>query len=114
VTKQSMLAAALLLAAAGAAQARDVQWSIGVHLPVYPAVMVGVSNAPVYPIYRPAPVMVVPQPVYVERPRVVYVPQPVYVRQRVVYAPVWMPPGHAKKHWKGKHQPRWDRDDDDD
>ncbi len=94
--RKPLIAAALALAgalAAGAANAgSDVHWSIGVNLPVYPNVSVGVSSAP--PVYGPrygyhAPVVVAPP--------VVYVPQPVYRRPVPVYCraglraepPVW-------------------------
>lgn len=67
--------AALALSAAGAAQAGDVYWSIGVH---QPGVHVGVSNAP----------------------RVVYGPPPVVVYAPPVYRAGWAPPGH---HWQSRH-----------
>jgi hypothetical protein len=62
-------AAASLAIGAGTAQARDnnVQWSIGIQAPLYPgALSVGVGNAPRWqePVYLPAPVIVVPRPVY--------------------------------------------------
>lgn len=113
------------LGAAGVAQARDVNWSIGIESP---GVSVGVSNhrpvvvypqpvygAPVYgaPVYG-RPVYVHPQPVYQVRP------VPGYVRPVVVhpYPPtvVYGRPGHGHKH-KHRHgnrhdRDRWDRDDD--
>ncbi|MEW6693608.1 MAG: hypothetical protein AB1371_01420 [Pseudomonadota bacterium] len=90
-----------LLAAAGAAQAGDVYWSIGVH---QPGVTVGVGNVP--------PVIVAPAP------RVVMVPPvPVVVSPAVVYTPVYgyaVPPGHRKhRHWhRGHDEWRGWRDDD--
>lgn len=75
-----------LLTGAGAAQARDVNWSIGVNSP---GVSVGVSNGYGYPVYvAPPPVYVAPRPIYYAPPppRVYYAPPPA-----VYYAP---PPGH--------------------
>jgi hypothetical protein len=107
-TMQRILATGLLaagaLGVAGAAQARDVYWSLGVGAP---GVAVGVGNAPV--VY-PQPVYVAPQPVYV-RPRPVYAPPPVYYGSpRVVYrpAPVYYDygrPGHHRhhRHHDGRH-----------
>ena len=108
--RKPLIAAFVALAgalAAGAAHAgSDIHWSIGVNLPVYPNVSVGVHSAP--PVYGPrygyhAPVVVAPPPV-------VYVPQPVYRRAVPVYsAPVYVQqPRHDK--W-GRHD-RWDRRDD--
>jgi hypothetical protein len=112
--RKPLIAAALALAgalAAGAANAgSDVHWSIGVNLPVYPNVSVGVSSAP--PVYGPrygygygyqVPVVVAPPPV-------VYMPQPVYRRPVPVYsAPVYVQ-HHPRGNWN-KHD-RWDRRDD--
>ena len=99
----------LALAAAGSAQARDVQWSIGIQSP---GVSVGVSShAPV--VVYPQPVYVYPQPVYQVRP-----PQRGYVQPVVVYPPapvaVWGHPGYGHGHRHvHKHRPdRWDRDGD--
>jgi hypothetical protein len=107
--RKPLIAAFVALAgalAAGAAHAgSNVHWSIGVNLPVYPNVSVGVSSAP--PVYGPrygyhAPVVVAP-------PQVVYVPQPVYRRPVPVYsAPVYVHQPHGN--W-GRHD-RWDRRDD--
>ena len=87
---QAMAAAAgvtlALLTGAGAAQARDVNWSIGVNSP---GVSVGVSNGYGYPVYvAPPPVYVAPRPIYYAPPppRVYYAPPPA-----VYYAP---PPGY--------------------
>ncbi len=89
-----MAAAALALAAAGAAplaQARsDVFFSVGAN--VAPGVSIGVSNAPVYypPVYA-APVYVQPQPIVVAAPTYYsygYVrPAPVFYGPPVYYAP---------------------------
>lgn len=97
------LAGLALLGMAGAAQARDVYWSVGVD--AAPGVSVGVSNhRPV--VVAPAPIYVAPAPVYVPPPRVYYQPvyQPVYVQPAPVY--YYGPPGH-RKHWhKHKHHHR--------
>ena len=72
----------------GAAQARDVAWSIGV---ASPGVQFGVSNAPqvVYrqPVYAPQAVVVVqPQPVYYGQAQVVYgQPRVLYGQPQVIY-----------------------------
>ena len=83
------LAAAL---GAGSAMARaDVQWSVTIGAPVYPAYPV--YSPPVYgaPVYYPAPVVV--QPAY-----------PVYAR------PVYAAPAYYPRH---RHHPTyWDRDGD--
>ena len=105
MNKSALVAATLVLAAAGA-QARDVYWSVGINAPLQPGVSVGtvISNAP---LYRPAPViysepayyqepMYYPEPVYVRPAPVFYVPQRVYVPQPVAYAPVWVRHGHRK------------------
>jgi len=110
------LAAASLAMATGAAQAGNVQWSIGVNLPPVGAV---VSNAPAYyepaPVYyQPAPVYVAPPPpvVYVPQPRVIYRPAPVYVPAPVVYrtAPVVYTNGYyyGQRHHHGDWQGRRD------
>lgn len=98
------------LGATSVAQARDVNWSIGI---ASPSVSVGVSNHRPVVVY-PQPVYVYPQPVYQVRPVPGYV-QPVVVHP---YPPVVMygPPGHGHKHkHRHGHRPghdRWDRDDD--
>lgn len=108
------------LGAASATQARDVYWSVDIEAPIYPAGRIGTSfsNAP-RPVYA-APVVVMPQPVYVQ-PRVVYLPPPVMVRERVVYRdvvrpyPVYAPYPVHKGKWKhAKHRRHHDDDDDDD
>lgn len=122
------------LVAGGAAQARDVFWSVGVGSP---GVQVNASNAP--QLLYPRPVVVVPQPVYYAQPAVVYqppqvvyqLPQVVYGPPAVVYAPAtyylqsgWAEPGYRHgwrprrdghhRHWDQERwdQERWDRGDD--
>ncbi|MES2878186.1 MAG: hypothetical protein V4713_07165 [Pseudomonadota bacterium] len=92
-------AGSLALAAmgmAGAAQAQDVYWSVGVSSP---GVRVGVANAPpvvVQPVY-----MQQRYPVYVAQPPVVYVqPAPVFVGQPQYIQGGWQPPGRA---WGWRH-----------
>lgn len=104
-----MAAAGVAFAAlgmAGAAQADNVYWSVGVSSP---GVSVGVANgAPMYqPSYQPAyqPVYVEPRPVYVA-PRPVYwraPPQVVYVQPEPVYV---APPRYVQAGWD---RPRHDR-----
>ena len=96
------------LGAASVAQARDLNWSIGI---ASPGVSVGVSNHQPLVVY-PQPYYVQPQPVYQVRPVPGYVqPVVVYPQPTVVYGP---PPGWRHKHRHGhKHdRDRWDRDDD--
>lgn len=87
-------AAALALAAfgaTGAAQARNVFWSVGVNSP---GVALGFSNAPpVY--YQPQPVYVQPQPVYME-------PQGYYVEPGPIYRAGWVRPGYYGERWRGR------------
>lgn len=99
------------LGAAGVAQAGDVFWSVGVSSP---GIAVGVANAPpVYyqpaPVYyQPAPVYVQPAPVYVQ-PRPVYLrPAPVYYAPAPVYQAGWAPPGRAYGWHKKHHHHDWD------
>lgn len=98
-----LASATVALLAAGAAQASNVHWSIGINLPPIGTV---ISNAPVYapapvympaPVYAPAPVIVAPPPgVYRPVPRVVY-QQPVTVGRPV---PIVYPGyGHGHGHW---------------
>lgn len=87
-----------LLAGTGAAQARDVSWSVGIGVP---GVVVGASNG----YYAPPPVYVAPPPpVYYAPP-----PRPVYYAPPAYYAP---PPvvyyGH-RHHRHHRHHHRWDR-----
>ena len=102
------------LAMSGAAQARDVAWSVGI---ASPGVQIGVSNAPQV-IYR-QPVYV-PQTVYYSKPQVVYAQPPVrYVQPQVVYAPqpyyvgATFAPTVVYRDWGPRHhghKPRWDHD----
>jgi hypothetical protein len=83
------LAAGAWALSPGAAQARDVYWSVGVS---GPGVVVGVGNVPqprVVHHHAPAPVYVQPAPqVVYASPQVVYpAPQVVYGAPPVVYAP---------------------------
>lgn len=102
----------------GAAQARDVYWSVDIQAPIYPAGRVGtsISNAPRASYYA-AP-LVVAQPVYYVPAPVAYLPQPVYAPHRVVYHPypVYYRPepyrGHKGKWKQGRHHRHGDHDDD--
>jgi hypothetical protein len=119
---KALAVAALGLAAAGGAQAKDVYWSVGID--AAPGVSVGVGNSrPV--IVQPAPVYVAPPPVvYAPPPQVVYAPPPQVVypgyyaaRPVVVQGPVYRAYGghHHGHHWRahgghghgGKH---WKKD----
>ncbi|MCR5865374.1 hypothetical protein [Aquincola sp. J276] len=112
--RKTLTAATMVMAgvlAAGAAQARDVYWSVGINAPVA-GVGVGtvISNAPhygnhaappayvqvpAYPVYQPAPVVYAPVPVVRYRP----VPPPHYV---VVPQGYGHPYHHGHRHGK-KH-----------
>ena len=102
-----MAAAALALAAAGAAplaHARsDVYFSVGAN--VAPGVSIGVSNAPVYypPVYGYAAPVYAPAPVVVAAPAY-YGYGYGYARPIVVPAPVFYGPGwrHHRRH-RGRH-----------
>ncbi len=93
------LAAAGTLLSAGAAQASNVQWSVGINLPVPNLVITG---GPVYqqplrsyraePVYAPEPVYYAPEPMYYAPEPVYYAPEPVYYAPEPVYYP---------------RQPRW-------
>ena len=74
------LAAALLLASTAPAMAADVGVSVSISQPgVYGRIDIG---------QYPQPQLIVPQPVWVARPRTVVVqPEPVYM---------WVPPGHRQ------------------
>jgi hypothetical protein len=108
--KTSFAAALVTVGAlcASGAQAANVQWSVGINLPVVGTV---ISNAPVYapaPVYYPpAPVYYEPAPVYYQPPpRVIYRPAPVVVRPvPVIYRPG---PGWGPRHDHGRG---WDRGD---
>ena len=98
---------------AGAAQARDVVWSVGIGSP---GIHVGVGNAP--QVVHARPVYVVPQPVYLHQPPVHVHPRPllrhsppvvVLAPQTYYYAPsAWVPPGH-RKGWRERRDDRHDR-----
>lgn len=114
--RQIFFGMALVLAGAltsGAAQARDVYWSVDVDAPV----MVGgnvhteFSNAPRVRYVQPQPVIVAPAPVVIEQPAPVYMerrwcpPRAVYVPARPVVAyPVY--PGGDR--WYRHHDWRHD------
>ena len=106
--KSALLAVATVSAlGASAVHADNVYWSVGVS---QPGVHLGVSNAP-RPVYQPAPVVVVQQPVYSQgfgqpygqpyygqqvvvqpAPVVTYQPYPVY-RPYPVVQTAWVQPG---------------------
>jgi hypothetical protein len=124
-TKTRLIAAAAVMAGtlcAGAAQASNVSWSIGINAPIGPGASIGTvisGGAPMPVVYAPAPVVYTPPPpVYVAPAPVVYTPPPVvyrpapvvvepvpvYVPRRVVMAPVWFggrwiyPDSHRNHH----------------
>lgn len=112
----SMAAAAgvalALFVGAAPAQARDVNWSIGVSSP---GVVVGVNSG--YPIYgAPPPVYMAPRPVYVAPRPIYYAPSPVYYSPPpVYYAP---PPAYyyrdrdrGHRHGRDDRHGRYDRHD---
>ena len=112
---RSLIAAALVLAAAGTAtvaQARDnVYFSIGAN--VAPGVTLGASNyygpryytpAPVY--YQPAPVYYEPAPVYYQPAQVAYY-GPEYYDPAIRVRYYWHPASHryyyvrdGRRHWR--------------
>ena len=123
------LAAAGTLLSAGAAQASNVQWSVGINLPVPNLVITG---GPVYqqplrsyraePVYAPEPVYYAPEPVYYapepayypRQPqwRHHYRPAPVPVVSVPRYQPGWQPvvhPRHGHGHWEHWADRREDR-----
>jgi hypothetical protein len=101
------LAVAGTLLGAGAAQAADVRWSVGINLPVPGLVITG---GPVYRQYSPyseysgyseyrEPARVyAPVPIYAPAP-VYYQPEPVYVQPEPVY---YYP---RQSQWHRHHQP---------
>lgn len=104
-----------LLVGAGAAQARDVNWSIGVGVP---GVVIGAGNS----YYPPPPVYVAPRPIYYAPPPPVYYapPRPVYYAPPAYYAPppvVYYGYGdrghrHGRHHGRGHdrgHDRHWNR-----
>ncbi len=112
-------ASALLWGAAGAAQARDVVWSVGVG---GPGVQVGVTNAPPpmvvhRPVYSHAPAVYWQQPVVIAPPQAVYYAPPRFVyggRPQVIMAPQpvyrgWGP--HRHGHWDRRDHDRRGFDD---
>jgi hypothetical protein len=121
------LAVAGTLLSAGAAHAGNVQWSVGINLPVPGIVLplpgLVVTGGPVYqqpsygyraePVYAPAPVYYAPEPVYYPRHpqwRHHYRPAPVVVevpRYRHDWQPVAYPRyGHDRREWR--HEERRD------
>ena len=107
--KKAVALVALGLAAAGAAQAKDVYWSVGVH--AAPGVTVGVGNhRPVIvqpaPVYAPPPVIYTPPPVVYAPPPVVYpsgymAAAPVIVHRGPVYRSYDHHPRHFRGHGHG-------------
>jgi len=94
-----------LLGGAGAAQARDVNWSVGIGVP---GVVVGASNG----YYAPAPVyMAPPPPVYYAPPRPVYYAPPAYYAPppAVVYYGDRGDRGYRHHHRHDRGYGRWDR-----
>jgi hypothetical protein len=96
------IAGAACVLTAGAAQAGNVYWSIGISAPPVGTV---ISNTPVYsepaPVVYSPPVYVEPAPVvYAPPPRVYYRPVPVYYRPApaVVYRAGYYPYG-GHRHW---------------
>lgn len=107
----ALVLGACALAAAGAAGARDLNWSVGISSP---GVAVGVSNAPavVYApgyVVRPRPIYYSAPPVYYAAPPVYYAAPPVYYAPPPVYyvAPRYGRPGNGNR---GHHHPRRWRD----
>ena len=98
---QRWLAAASLGLSAMAAQAGNVQWSIGINLPLastvisdgpyYPyqgAAYPGYATYPSAPYYAPPVAVYPPAPIYYAPPRAVYRPAPIYYAPpRAVYRP---------------------------
>jgi hypothetical protein len=112
-TTAKIAGALLALAALGGAsvaQARDVNWSVGISAPL-PGVSIGVNNgyypgySQPYPVYsQPYPVYSQPYPVYTQPPVYSYYqPAPVYYAPRPVYVrpPVYIG-GHG--HWHNGHR----------
>lgn len=111
---KTLTAATLMLAGAlatGAAQARDVYWSVGINAPVagvgvgtvvsnvphygYHAAPPAYVQVPAYPVYQPAPVVYAPVPVVRYRPA----PPPRYVVVPQGYGhPYYHGHRHGKKH----------------
>lgn len=114
------LAAAGTLLGAGAAHAGNVQWSVGINLPVPGIVLplpgLVVSGAPVYreparvyapvPVYAPAPVYYQPEPVYVQ-PEPVYYPRHPQWRHHYRPAPVVVEVPRYQPGWQAVTYPRY-------
>ena len=98
---KALAVAALGLAAAGGAQARDVYWSVGID--AAPGVSVGVGNhRPV--VVQPAPVYVTPPPVIYTQPQVVYTqPQVLYPNGYLAPVVVHQPQYYGHRHHGGHH-----------
>jgi hypothetical protein len=117
------LAAAGTMLGAGAAHAGNVQWSVGINLPVPGIVLplpplprLVVTGGPVYqqpsygyraePVYAPAPVYYQPEPVY-------YAPEPVYYPNRPQWrhhyrpAPVVVEVPRYQPGWQAVTYPRY-------
>ena len=116
------LAAAGTLVSAGAAHAGNVQWSVGINLPVPNIVLplpgLVVTGGPVYqepsyryraePVYAPAPVYYAPEAVYYPghpQWRHHYRPAPVPVVSVPRYQPGWQPvvyprQGDWRREWR--------------
>ena len=115
------LAAAGTLLTAGAARAADVQWSVGINLPVPRIVLplppgLVITGAPQYreparvyapvPAYAPAPVYYQPEPVYVE-PAPVYYPGHPQWRHHYRPAPVVVQVPRYRHDWQPVVYPRY-------
>jgi hypothetical protein len=120
------LAAAGTLLGAGAAHAGNVQWSVGINLPVPGIVLTGgpVYQQPSYgyraePVYyAPAPAYYAPEPVYYPRHpqwRHHYRSVPVPVVSVPRYQPGWQPvvyPRHGDRRWEHRRDHREERRED--
>jgi hypothetical protein len=100
------------LFATAPARASNINWSIGISAPIYPAeVSTVISNGPYYappPVYvRPAPVYYDAWPVYVRpAPVYYYARPPVYVRPAPVVVRPWAP--YHDGHWRHpRYHDRW-------
>ncbi len=110
LTSGFVVAAGVALATlgmAGAAQAQNVFWSLGLSSP---GVQLGLSSAPpvmlVQPSYQPVyeTVYVAPRPVYVAPRPVVYLrPAPVYVAPPLYLQADWRYPGY-RRGWQQRQE----------